>query len=178
MIKILDDAFGLRSALITNAHSVSRQQGTQDADHSDLRMARAAGFNMVPQHPGAAQTFCRVMPEFAGRVGDYTLRVPVPIGSLNDICAVLKLPATAEEVNKAMRRASQHGRFKKDLEYTDEPIVSTDIISNPASCIFDAGLTQTIGQQVRVVGWHDNEWGYSNRLADLVSYIGSWQAAV
>jgi glyceraldehyde 3-phosphate dehydrogenase len=173
LLKILDDTFGVESAFISNIHSVSRQQGTQDMGHADLRMARAAGYNMVPQHPGAAQAFCRVMPQFTGKVEDYTLRVPVPIGSLNDISAVLKHPATAEEVNDAVHKASQGTRFKKYLEYVNEPIVSTDIISRAASCIFDAGLTQAIGTHVRVVGWHDNEWGYSNRLADLIAYIGN-----
>lgn len=173
MIKVLDDAFGLESALITNVHSVSRQQGTQDADHNDLRMARAAGINIVPQHPGAAQTLCRVMPEFTGRVLDYTLRVPVPIGSLNDLNVILKRPVSVQEVNEAMMQASQTDRFKRYLKCTDKPIVSTDIISYPASCIFDNGLTQAIGRHVRVVGWHDNEWGYSNRLVDLVAHIGN-----
>jgi glyceraldehyde 3-phosphate dehydrogenase len=178
LIKLLDDTFGLESCLITNVHSISNQQGTQDADRKDLRLGRAAGYNMVPHHPGAAATFARVMPEFAGRVQDYTVRVPLPIGSLNDLSVRLRRPVTVQEVNDAMLQASHYGRFAPYLEYTDDPIVSTDIISSPASCIFDAGLTQVIGQHVRVVGWHDQEAGYTNRLIDLITYIGKEQSKI
>ncbi|HSX43600.1 MAG TPA: type I glyceraldehyde-3-phosphate dehydrogenase [Candidatus Saccharimonadales bacterium] len=172
MVKVLDDAFGVQSGLITNVHSVSRQQGTQDADHKDFRMARAAGFNMVPQHPGATNAFAEVMPKFAGKLLDYTVRVPVPIGSMNDMSVVLNHPATVEEVNDAMKQGANSKRLRDYLQYVEDPIVSTDIISDKASCIFDAGLTQAMGTHIRVVGWHDNEWGYSNRLADLIAYVG------
>jgi glyceraldehyde 3-phosphate dehydrogenase len=172
LIPVLAESFGLRSALVTNVHAVSRQQGTQDADHHDLRMARAAGFNIVPQHPSAAAAFTRVMPRFEGLVKDYTLRVPLPIGSLNSIAAHVDRPVTVEQVNASVKRASEVGRLSPYLDFIDEPIVSSDIISNPASCVFDAGLTEVTDRQVQVVGWHDNEWGYANRLLDLTGYIG------
>lgn len=176
MVKVLDEAFGVQSGLITNIHSVSRQQGTQDADHKDLRMARAAGYNMVPHHPGASRVLGQVMPKFQNKINDYTLRVPVPIGSMIDLTVQMPGKHTVEEVNAAMKQAATTGRLAPYFEYTDAPIVSTDIISNPASCIFDAGLTQVMGDQVRVVGWHDNEWGYANRLVDLVAYTGNKMA--
>jgi glyceraldehyde 3-phosphate dehydrogenase len=172
MIKLLDDHFGLESCFITNVHSVSNMQGPQDADRNDLRLGRASGYNMVPHHPPAAETFYQVLPEFAGRVMTYTVRVPVPIGSMNDLSTRLKRRATVAEVNDIMCQASKRGRLSPYFEYTDEPIVSSDIVSSSASCIFDSGLTQVIGKSVRVVGWHDQEVGYNNRLLDLISYMG------
>lgn len=173
MIKVLEDAFGgITSGLITNVHALSRLQATHDTYRNDLRLARAGGTNMVPHNPGLSEAVAQVMPEMRGILQDYTLRVPVQIGSLVDLTALIERPVSVEAVNAAMYQASAAGRLKPYLDYTKDPIVSSDIISDQASCIFDPSLTQAINCQIRVAGWHDNEWGYSHRLVDLVGHVG------
>jgi glyceraldehyde 3-phosphate dehydrogenase len=168
MAKALDDEFGIVKGLMTTIHAYTADQNLQDNIHRDLRRARAAAINIVPTSTGAAKAIGLVLPQLKGKLDGYALRVPVPTGSATDLTFEAGRETTVEEVNEAMRTAAD-GRF---LRYSEDPIVSSDIVTDPASCIFDAPLTKVIGNQVKVVGWYDNEWGYSNRLADLVDFVG------
>jgi len=167
MAKVLDDAFGIESGYISTIHAYTSDQSLQDAPHKDLRRARAAAYSIVPTSTGAAKAVGLVLPHLKGKLDGVAMRVPIPDGSLTDLTVVLKKPATIEEVNKVMKDAAE-GALKGILEYTQEPIVSIDIVGNKHSCIFDAGLTASMATLVKVVGWYDNEAGYSNRVADLI----------
>src|SRR6185437_3561289 len=172
LAKVLDDAVGIERGLMTTIHAYTQDQNLQDGPHKDLRRARAAALNIVPTSTGAAKAIGLVLPELKGKLDGYALRVPVPTGSATDLTVTLGSEVTVEDVKAAYRTAAE-GELKGYLTYTEDPIVSADIVTDPASCIFDAGLTKVIGRQVKVVGWYDNEWGYSNRLADLVTLVGS-----
>ncbi|GAA1569047.1 type I glyceraldehyde-3-phosphate dehydrogenase [Actinomadura kijaniata] len=172
MAKVLRDTFGIEKGLMTTIHAYTQDQNLQDAPHKDLRRARAAALNIVPTSTGAAKAIGLVIPELKGKLDGYALRVPIPTGSATDLTVEVGRETTVEEVNAAMKAAAE-GELKGILTYTEDPIVSSDIVTDPASCIFDAGLTKVIGNQVKVVGWYDNEWGYSNRLADLVKLVGA-----
>lgn len=172
MAKVLNDEFGIVKGLMTTIHAYTQDQNLQDAPHSDLRRARAAAINIVPTSTGAAKAIGLVLPELKGKLDGYALRVPVPTGSATDLTFEAGRETTVEEVNAAVKKAAE-GPLKGILVYTEDPIVSKDIETDPASCIFDSGLTKVIGNQVKVVGWYDNEWGYSNRLADLVTLVGA-----
>jgi glyceraldehyde 3-phosphate dehydrogenase len=171
MAKALHDEFGIVKGLMTTIHAYTQDQNLQDAPHKDLRRARAAALSIIPTSTGAAKAIGLVMPELKGRLDGYALRVPVPTGSATDLSFEAGRETSVEEVNAAVKAAAE-GELKGFLRYTEDPIVSADIVTDPASCIFDAGLTKVIGNQVKVVGWYDNEWGYSNRLADLVTFVG------
>ncbi|MDF9715241.1 type I glyceraldehyde-3-phosphate dehydrogenase [Nocardioides sp. ChNu-153] len=168
MAKALNDAIGINKGLMTTVHAYTADQNLQDNIHKDLRRARAAAINIVPTSTGAAKAIGLVLPELKGKLDGYALRVPTPTGSLTDLSFEASRETSVEEVNEAVKAAAD-GRF---LKYSTDPIVSSDIVTDPASCIFDSPLTKVIGNQVKVAGWYDNEWGYSNRLADLISYIG------
>ncbi|HET8560118.1 MAG TPA: type I glyceraldehyde-3-phosphate dehydrogenase [Marmoricola sp.] len=168
MAKALNDEFGIVKGLMTTIHAYTADQNLQDNIHRDLRRARAAALNIVPTSTGAAKAIGLVLPELKGKLDGYALRVPVPTGSATDLTFEAGRETSVEEVNAAMRKVAD-GRF---LRYSEDPIVSSDIVTDPASCIFDAPLTKVIGNSVKVVGWYDNEWGYSNRLADLIDYVG------
>jgi glyceraldehyde 3-phosphate dehydrogenase len=172
LAKVLDDAIGIERGLMTTIHAYTQDQNLQDGPHKDLRRARAAALNIVPTSTGAAKAIGLVLPQLKGRLDGYALRVPVPTGSATDLTVTTSRETSADEVNAAYQAAAD-GPFKGILTYTEDPIVSTDIVRDSASCIFDAGLTKVIGNQVKVVGWYDNEWGYSNRLADLALYVGT-----
>ncbi|MEO6881299.1 MAG: type I glyceraldehyde-3-phosphate dehydrogenase, partial [Mycobacteriaceae bacterium] len=172
MAKVLDEAFGIESGLMTTIHAYTQDQNLQDGPHSDLRRARAAAINVVPTSTGAAKAISLVLPQLKGKLDGYALRVPVPTGSATDLTVTVKTPTTAEAVNAAFKAAAE-GELKGFLTYTEAPIVSSDIVTDPSSCIFDSGLTKVIENQVKIVGWYDNEWGYSNRLVDLTDLIGS-----
>jgi glyceraldehyde 3-phosphate dehydrogenase len=172
LAKVLLDAFGIERGLMTTVHAYTQDQNLQDGPHKDLRRARAAAINVIPTSTGAAKAIGLVLPELQGRMDGYALRVPVPTGSCTDLTVTLSRDTTVAEVNAAYAAAAD-GPLKGYLRYTEDPIVSSDIVTDPASCIFDAGLTKVIGDQAKVVGWYDNEWGYSNRLADLVMLVGS-----
>jgi glyceraldehyde 3-phosphate dehydrogenase len=172
MAKVIHDAFGIERGLMTTIHAYTQDQNLQDGPHKDLRRARAAAINVVPTSTGAAKAIGLVLPQLKGKLDGYALRVPVPTGSATDLTVTLARETTVEEVNTAVRTAAE-GPLRGIISYTEDPIVSTDIVTDPASCIFDAGLTKVIGDQVKVVGWYDNEWGYSNRLVDLVKLVGS-----
>ncbi|HET7327272.1 MAG TPA: type I glyceraldehyde-3-phosphate dehydrogenase [Nocardioidaceae bacterium] len=172
MAKAIHDEFGIVKGLMTTVHAYTADQNLQDGPHKDLRRARAAAINVVPTSTGAAKAIGLVMPELKGKLDGYALRVPVPTGSATDLTVELGRESTVEEVNAAVQAAAE-GPLKGFLRYTDEPIVSSDIVTDPASCIFDSGLTKVIGNQAKVVGWYDNEWGYSNRLVDLVAHVAS-----
>ncbi|GAB4125929.1 MAG: type I glyceraldehyde-3-phosphate dehydrogenase [Raineya sp.] len=171
MAKVLDDVFGIESGYITTIHAYTADQNLQDAPHKDLRRARAAAYSIVPTSTGAAKAVGLVLPHLKGKLDGVAMRVPIPDGSLTDLTAVLKKPASIEEINAAMKKAAE-SNLKGILEYTDEPIVSIDIVGNPHSCIFDAQMTAVMGTLVKVVGWYDNEAGYSNRIADLIVKVG------
>ena len=171
MAKALHEEFGIVKGLMTTIHAYTQDQNLQDAPHSDLRRARAAALNIVPTSTGAAKAIGLVMPELKGKLDGYALRVPVPTGSATDLTFEAGRETSADEVNAAVKAAAE-GELKGLLKYTEDPIVSSDIVTDPHSCIFDAGLTKVIGNQVKVVGWYDNEWGYSNRLADLITFVG------
>jgi glyceraldehyde 3-phosphate dehydrogenase (phosphorylating) len=171
MAKVLHDEFGIVKGLMTTIHAYTQDQNLQDAPHKDLRRARAAALNIVPTSTGAAKAIGLVMPELKGKLDGYALRVPTPTGSATDLTFEASRETTVEEVNAAVKAAAE-GPLKGILVYTEDPIVSKDIETDPASCIFDAGLTKVIGNQVKVVGWYDNEWGYSNRLIDLTLLVG------
>jgi glyceraldehyde 3-phosphate dehydrogenase len=172
MAKAIHDAFTIQRGLMTTVHAYTQDQNLQDGPHKDLRRARAAAINVVPTSTGAAKAIGLVMPELKGKLDGYALRVPIPTGSATDLTVNVSRETSVEEVNAAVKAAAE-GAMKGYLRYTEDPIVSSDIVTDPASCIFDAGLTKVIGDQVKVVGWYDNEWGYSNRLVDLVTYVGA-----
>jgi glyceraldehyde 3-phosphate dehydrogenase len=171
LAKVLNDQFGIVKGLMTTIHAYTQDQNLQDGPHKDLRRARAAGLNIVPTSTGAAKAIGLVLPELKGKLDGYALRVPIPTGSVTDLTAELKKAATADEINAAMKAAAE-GPMKGILKYYDEPIVSSDIVTDPHSSIFDSGLTKVIDNQAKVVSWYDNEWGYSNRLVDLVALVG------
>ena len=171
LVKVLDDAFGVENGLMTTVHAYTGDQALVDGPHSDLRRARGAAINITPTSTGAARATSLVMESMKGKLDGTALRVPVPTGSITDFVANLKKPATKDEINAAFKAAAE-GPLKGVLEYTDEPIVSSDIVTNPHSCVFDSDLTMSMGTMVKVLGWYDNEWGYSNRLVDLVLHVG------
>jgi glyceraldehyde 3-phosphate dehydrogenase len=173
LAKVLHDAFTIERGLMTTIHAYTQDQNLQDGPHKDLRRARAAALNIVPTSTGAAKAIGLVLPELKGKLDGYALRVPVPTGSATDLTVTVGREVTADEVKEAYKAAAAEGALKGYLTYTEDEIVSTDIVTDPASCIFDAGLTKVIGNQVKVVGWYDNEWGYSNRLVDLVNHVGA-----
>jgi glyceraldehyde 3-phosphate dehydrogenase len=173
MIKILDDAFGVEKGLMTTVHAYTGDQQLVDGPHSDLRRARSAAVNIIPASTGAARATGLVLQSMQGKLDGTALRVPVPDGSITDFVGVLSRDASAEEVNEAFRAASETGPLADVLEYSEAPLVSSDIVGSPASCTFDSGLTMSLGNLVKVLGWYDNEWGYSNRLVDLVKIIGA-----
>ncbi len=171
LAKVLHDEFGIVRGLMTTIHAYTQDQNLQDGPHKDLRRARAAALNIVPTSTGAAKAIGLVMPELKGKLDGYALRVPIPTGSATDLTVELAKSASAEEINAAMKAAAE-GRLKGILRYYDAPIVSSDIVTDPHSSIFDSGLTKVIDNQAKVVSWYDNEWGYSNRLVDLVALVG------
>ena len=173
MAKALNDGLGIVKGLMTTIHAYTQDQNLQDGPHKDLRRSRAAALNMVPTTTGAAKAVALVLPELKGKLDGYAMRVPVPTGSATDLTFEASRETTVEEVNAIVKAAAESGAMKGKLVYTEDPIVSTDIETDPASCIFDAQLTKVIGNQVKVVGWYDNEWGYSNRLVDLTVLVGS-----
>jgi glyceraldehyde 3-phosphate dehydrogenase len=170
MVKVLDDAFGVENGLMTTIHAYTGDQSLVDGPHSDLRRARGAAINIVPTSTGAARATSLVLESMKGKLDGTSLRVPVPTGSITDFVANLKKPASVEENNAAIKSAAA-GPLKGILEYTDAPIVSSDIVTNAHSCIFDSDLTMSMGSLVKVLGWYDNEWGYSNRLVDLALHV-------
>ena len=171
LAKVLNDEFGIVRGLMTTIHAYTQDQNLQDGPHKDLRRARAAALNIVPTSTGAAKAIGLVMPELKGKLDGYALRVPIPTGSVTDLTADLSEAAGVEEINAAFKAAAD-GRLKGILKYYDAPIVSSDIVTDPHSSIFDSGLTKVIDNQAKVVSWYDNEWGYSNRLIDLVALVG------
>jgi glyceraldehyde 3-phosphate dehydrogenase len=173
LAKVLHEKFGIEHGLMTTIHAYTADQNLQDGPHRDLRRARAAAINLVPTSTGAAKAIGRVLPELQGKLDGFAVRVPVPTGSMTDLTATLSREATVEEVNDAFKEAAADPHWAGILSYTEDPIVSSDIVTDPASSIFDSGLTKVMGNQVKVVGWYDNEWGYSNRLLDLTVLIAS-----
>jgi glyceraldehyde 3-phosphate dehydrogenase len=171
MVKVLQDNFGIETGYMTTVHAYTNDQSLLDAAHKDPRRARSAPNNIVPTSTGAARTAGVIYPELKGKVDGMAMRVPVPDGSVTDFVARLNTEASVDEINDAFRQAAG-GELSDILEYSDVPIVSSDIVGNPASCIFDAPLTMSNGNSVKVLGWYDNEWGYSNRTVDLVQYMG------
>ncbi|BDB43095.1 MULTISPECIES: type I glyceraldehyde-3-phosphate dehydrogenase [Mycobacterium] len=169
--KVLNDEFGIVRGLMTTVHAYTQDQNLQDGPHKDLRRARAAALNIVPTSTGAAKAIGLVLPELKGKLDGYALRVPIPTGSATDLTVELEKAATAQEINAAMKAAAD-GPMKGILKYYDAPIVSSDIVTDPHSSIFDSGLTKVIDHSAKVVAWYDNEWGYSNRLIDLVGLVG------
>ncbi|APH01539.1 type I glyceraldehyde-3-phosphate dehydrogenase [Janibacter indicus] len=172
MAKVLNDGLGIERGLMTTIHAYTADQNLQDGPHKDLRRARAAALNIVPTSTGAAKAVSLVLPELKGKLDGYALRVPTPTGSATDLTFQASRETSVEEVNELMRAAAESGPLAGKLVYTQDPIVSKDIETDPASCIFDSGLTKVLGTQVKVVGWYDNEWGYSNRLVDLAAHVG------
>ncbi len=170
MIKILHENWGLEDGYITTVHSYTGDQKLHDAPHKDLRRARAAALSIVPTSTGAAKAITKIFPELEGKLGGCGMRVPVPDGSLTDITCVLTKPATVKEINAVFKKASDTS-LKGILQYTEDPIVSVDIVGNPYSCVFDAEFTSVVGNMIKVIGWYDNEYGYSSRLADLIQKI-------
>ena len=173
MAKVFHDTFGIEKGLMTTVHAYTADQNLQDGPHSDLRRARAAGVNIVPTSTGAAKAIGLVMPELKGKLDGFALRVPVPTGSITDLTVETTREVTLEEVKEAFKKASDTGPFKGIMRYTEEPIVSSDIVGDPYSSIVDAGLIRVLGNQVKMSSWYDNEWGYSNRLVDLAAYMGA-----
>ncbi len=171
LAKVFMEAFGIERGLMTTVHAYTADQNLQDGPHSDLRRARAAALNIIPTSTGAAKALGLVVPELIGKLDGYALRVPVPTGSITDLTIEASRNVTVAEVNAAYRAASESGPLKGFLSYTEDPIVSSDIQGDPHSCIFDSGLTKVIGNQVKIAGWYDNEWGYSNRLVDFTEYV-------
>ena len=178
LAKVLNDSFGLEQGLMTTVHAYTSDQSLQDlakatrSGKPDLRRMRAANLSIIPSSTGAAKAIGLVLPELAGKLNGTSLRVPVPTGSITDLSAVLGRAVTVDEVNAAFEAASNDKSYRGVLEYSDEPLVSADIVGNPSSCIFSAEDTMTDGTLVKVLGWYDNEWGYSNRLIDLVAFVG------
>jgi glyceraldehyde 3-phosphate dehydrogenase len=173
MAKVLLDAFGIEKGFLTTVHAYTNDQNLLDLQHKDLRRARASAINIVPASTGAAKASSLAIPELKGKLDGTALRVPVADGSVSDLVCILSRDVTVDEVNSAFEKAAGEGPLKGYLRYTEDPIVSTDIIGDPSSCIFDGLSTMAIGNLVKVLGWYDNEWGYSNRLVDLVQLIGS-----
>ena len=171
MAKVLDEEFGIVRGLMTTIHAYTNDQAILDQPHKDLRRARAAALSIIPTSTGAAKAISLVLPSLKGKLDGYALRVPVPTGSATDLTVELAKEVSAADINSAIKKAAE-GSLKGFLSYTEDPIVSADIVTDPSSCIFDAGLTKVIGSSVKVVGWYDNEWGYSNRLVDLVGFVG------
>ena len=171
MAKVLNDEFGIVRGLMTTIHAYTNDQVILDFPHKDLRRSRAAALSIIPTSTGAAKAISLVLPELKGKLDGYALRVPVPTGSATDLTVELAKEVSVAEINSALKKASE-GALKGYLTYTEDPIVSADIVTDPSSCIVDAGLTKVIGTTAKVVGWYDNEWGYSNRLVDLIKYIG------
>jgi glyceraldehyde 3-phosphate dehydrogenase len=172
MAKVLVDNFGINKGLMTTVHAYTQDQMLQDGPHKDLRRARAAAQNIVPTSTGAAKATALVIPELKGKMDGYSLRVPVITGSITDLVVELNTDATKDEINAAFKAAAD-GALKGVLVYTEDPIVSSDIVGSPASCTFDASITMAYGNQAKVFGWYDNEWGYSNRLVDLTALVAS-----
>ena len=171
MAKVLHDSFGIEAGLMTTIHAYTADQQLQDMPHKDLRRSRAAALNIIPTSTGAAKATALVLPELKGKLDGIAMRVPVPTGSVTDLVVTLTKSATAEQINAAFRAAAE-GPLKGYLVYTEDPIVSSDIVTSPASCTFDSQLTMSSGHQAKVIGWYDNEWGYSNRLVDLINLVG------
>ena len=172
LVKVLDDEFGVVQGLMTTVHAYTGDQSLVDGPHSDLRRARAAAINIIPTSTGAARATALVMESMKGKLDGNALRVPIPTGSLTDFTVNLKKAASAEEINAAFQKSAE-GKLKGILKYTEDPIVSSDITGDPHSCVFDAGLTMSMGKLVKVGGWYDNEWGYSNRLVDMTMFVGN-----
>jgi glyceraldehyde 3-phosphate dehydrogenase len=173
LAKVLDEVAGIERGLMTTIHAYTQDQNLQDGPHKDLRRARAAAINMVPTSTGAAKAIGLVLPHLQGKLDGFAIRVPVPTGSATDLTCEVRTEVSVAEVTEAYRQAAMAGPLKGYLKFTDAPIVSSDIVTDPASCIFDSGLTKVIGNQVKVVGWYDNEWGYSNRLVDITGLVAS-----
>jgi glyceraldehyde 3-phosphate dehydrogenase (phosphorylating) len=173
MVQILDDAFGVERGLMTTTHAYTGDQMLVDGPHKDLRRARSAAINIIPTSTGAARATGLVLESMQGKLDGQSLRVPVPTGSLTDFTGVLSREASVEEINAAFKTASESGRLAPVVDYSEAPLVSTDIVGSPASCTFDSQLTQVIGDLVKVFGWYDNEWGYSNRLVDVAQIVGA-----
>ena len=172
MAKVLDDTFGIERGMMTTIHAYTNDQRILDFPHSDLRRARAAAINMIPTTTGAAKAIGLVLPQLKGKLDGYAMRVPTPTGSATDLTVELKTSASAADINAAMRAAAE-GSLAGIMRYTEDPIVSSDIVTDPASVIVDSDLTNSMGTLAKVVGWYDNEWGYSNRLIDLTQYVGA-----
>ncbi|BDI22732.1 type I glyceraldehyde-3-phosphate dehydrogenase [Herbiconiux sp. L3-i23] len=170
LAKVFNDKFGIERGLMTTVHAYTADQNLQDGPHSDLRRARAAAVNIVPTSTGAAKAIGLVLPELKGKLDGFALRVPVPTGSITDLTVVTNSTVSVAEVNAAYKEAAE-GYLDGYLKYTEDPIVSSDIVSDPHSSIFDAGLTRVLGNEVKISAWYDNEWGYSNRLVDLTEYV-------
>jgi len=173
MIKVLDDAFGVEKGLMTTVHAYTNDQNLLDLVHKDLRRARSAPMNIVPASTGAARATSLVLESMKGRLDGSALRVPIPVGSITDFTGVLGREVTADEVNEAFRAAATTGPLSAVLDYSEAPIVSSDIVGTAASCTFDSPLTLALGSLIKVFGWYDNEWGYSNRLVDLAAIVGA-----
>jgi glyceraldehyde 3-phosphate dehydrogenase len=173
MAKVLNDAFGIERGLMTTIHAYTADQRLQDMPHEDLRRARAAALNLIPTSTGAAKALGLVLPELAGKLDGVAVRAPVPTGSITDLVAVVSKDASVADVNAAFEAAASSGPLKGYLEYSTAPLVSTDINQSPASCTFDSKLTMANGNLVKIFGWYDNEWGYSNRLVDLVNKLAA-----
>ncbi|MER7790802.1 type I glyceraldehyde-3-phosphate dehydrogenase [Streptomyces sp. NPDC097640] len=172
MAKVLDEAFGITKGLMTTVHAYTNDQRILDFPHKDLRRARAAAENIIPTSTGAAKATALVLPQLKGKLDGIAMRVPVPTGSVTDLVVELDREVTRDEVNTAFQKAAE-GQLKGILEYTEDEIVSSDIVNWPASCTFDSSLTMAQGKQVKIIGWYDNEWGYSNRLVDLTVFVGN-----
>ncbi|MEV4626173.1 type I glyceraldehyde-3-phosphate dehydrogenase [Micromonospora sp. NPDC049523] len=173
LAKVLNDSFGIESGLMTTVHAYTGDQRLHDAPHSDLRRARAAAVSTIPTSSGAAKAIGKVIPELDGRLTGAALRVPVPVGSITDLTVVLRQSVGVDDVNAAFREAAASERLRRYLQYSEAPLVSADIVGNPYSSIFDAPLTQAVGNQVKVLGWYDNEWGFSNRLVEFSERIAA-----
>jgi glyceraldehyde 3-phosphate dehydrogenase len=173
MVKVLDDAFGVEKGLMTTVHSYTGDQNLVDGPHSDARRARAAAINIIPASTGAARATGLVLQSLNGKLDGTSLRVPTPDGSITDFVGILGRDVTVDEVNEAFQLAASAGPLADVLVYSDDPLVSSDIVGSPASCTFDSKLTMAMGNMVKVLGWYDNEWGYSNRLVDLVKIVGA-----
>ncbi|MEY3482736.1 MAG: hypothetical protein RLZ40_779, partial [Actinomycetota bacterium] len=171
LVKVLDDAFGVVNGMMTTVHAYTGDQMLVDGPHKDLRRARGAAINITPTSTGAARATSLVMSAMKGKLDGTALRVPIPTGSITDFVANLSKPASVDEINAAFKAAAG-GQMKGVLEYCTDPIVSSDIVGNPHSCVYDADLTMSMGSLVKVLGWYDNEWGYSNRLVDLTTHVG------
>jgi len=171
MAKVLNDALTIERGLMTTIHAYTQDQNLQDGPHDDLRRARAAALNIVPTSTGAAKALGLVLPELNGKLDGFALRVPIPTGSATDLTVTVSRDTSVDEVNAAFKAAAE-GPMKGYLTYTEDEIVSSDIVTDPSSCTFDAKLTKVLGNQVKIVGWYDNEWGYSSRLVDLVTLVG------